>query len=421
MNEDPYAILGVKREATQDEIRSAYRRLAKQLHRSQSWRQAGGEKFKQVSGAYDILGDPESAAASTVARSTLRAWNGRGAIPRFPYTRSQDHAYTSTGGFADFMEGEDVLRTFSVAGRGELVFACAGPTCAPLAGRVHGGGNGTTKRITMPDGATLDVVIPAGTKDQQVLRCAARVLRGSVEDRPGMRWWRSSATALVHPQEDDIHIELPISLPEAVLGAKLDVPTPTGPVRMTVPKGEYRKVLGLKARASRVGTAAGAMSVTLKIMLPEQLDQRSRIRPPLAGGTTPRAAPRAGSLNDLDSEFIIRAQVEHEALEGWIAAGWIIPPQREPGRIFRRGSRARGLIRDLRDDLGVNDEGISVILHLLDQVHGLRRSMQHLLNEMRTGRPGPENSGKSSFERPHTDIQKRIFVTAVTSRTQHRF
>jgi chaperone modulatory protein CbpM len=45
------------------------------------------------------------------------------------------------------------------------------------------------------------------------------------------------------------------------------------------------------------------------------------------------------------------------------------------------------LIRDLRDDLGVNDEGISVILHLLDQVHGLRRSMHHLVNEMRTGRP----------------------------------
>ena len=64
-------------------------------------------------------------------------------------------------------------------------------------------------------------------------------------------------------------------------------------------------------------------------------------------------------------EFIIRARVEHEALEGWITQ----------------------LIRDLRDDLGVNDEGISVILHLLDQVHGLRRSMHHLVNEMRTGRP----------------------------------
>jgi chaperone modulatory protein CbpM len=75
-------------------------------------------------------------------------------------------------------------------------------------------------------------------------------------------------------------------------------------------------------------------------------------------------------------------------LEGWIAAGWIIPPQREPEVAFSDVDLARAqFIRDLRDDLGVNDEGISVILHLLDQVHGLRRSMQHLLNEMRTGRP----------------------------------
>jgi chaperone modulatory protein CbpM len=88
-------------------------------------------------------------------------------------------------------------------------------------------------------------------------------------------------------------------------------------------------------------------------------------------------------------EFVIRARVEDEALEGWIAAGWIIPPQREPEVAFSDVDLARAqLIRDLRDDLGVNDEGISVILHLLDQVHGLRRSMQHLLNEMRTGRLG---------------------------------
>jgi chaperone modulatory protein CbpM len=88
-------------------------------------------------------------------------------------------------------------------------------------------------------------------------------------------------------------------------------------------------------------------------------------------------------------EFIVRARVQHEALEGWIAAGWIIPPQREPEVAFSDVDLARAeLIRDLRDDLGVNDEGISVILHLLDQVHGLRRSMQHLLNEMRPGRPG---------------------------------
>ncbi len=87
-------------------------------------------------------------------------------------------------------------------------------------------------------------------------------------------------------------------------------------------------------------------------------------------------------------EFLVRARVEHQTLEGWIAAGWIIPPQTEPEVAFSDVDLARAqLIRDLRDDLGVNDEGVSVILHLLDQVHGLRRSMQHLLNEMRSAPP----------------------------------
>src|ERR1700724_2913101 len=88
-------------------------------------------------------------------------------------------------------------------------------------------------------------------------------------------------------------------------------------------------------------------------------------------------------------EFLLRWRVEHQSLEGWIHAGWLIPPQTEPELSFSDVDLARAqLIRDLRDDLGVNDEGIEVILHLLDQVHGLRRSMQHLLNEMRTGRLG---------------------------------
>jgi chaperone modulatory protein CbpM len=87
-------------------------------------------------------------------------------------------------------------------------------------------------------------------------------------------------------------------------------------------------------------------------------------------------------------EFLLRARLEHHALEAWIATGWIIPPQTEPELAFSDVDLARAqLIRDLRDDLGVNDEGVSVILHLVDQMHGLRRSMQQLLVEMRTTRP----------------------------------
>jgi chaperone modulatory protein CbpM len=83
-------------------------------------------------------------------------------------------------------------------------------------------------------------------------------------------------------------------------------------------------------------------------------------------------------------EFLLRARLEHHSLEMFIASGWIIPQQTDPELMFSDVDLARAqLIRDLREDLGVNDEGVSVILHLIDQMHGLRRTMQDLLAEMR--------------------------------------
>src|SRR5216684_8278882 len=88
-------------------------------------------------------------------------------------------------------------------------------------------------------------------------------------------------------------------------------------------------------------------------------------------------------------EFLLRARLDEHSLEAWIAAGWLIPPQTDPELAFSDVDLARAqLIRDLRDDLGVNDEGISVVLHLLDQMHGLRRSMQEVLTAMRAGQQG---------------------------------
>lgn len=90
-------------------------------------------------------------------------------------------------------------------------------------------------------------------------------------------------------------------------------------------------------------------------------------------------------------EFLIRTRIEQHLLETWIEAGWLVPPQTEPELMFADVDLARAqLIRDLRDDLGVNDEGISVVLHLIDQMHGLRRSMQGLLEEMRAGAKRPD-------------------------------
>ncbi len=85
-------------------------------------------------------------------------------------------------------------------------------------------------------------------------------------------------------------------------------------------------------------------------------------------------------------EFLIRIHIERRIVESWIAAGWLIP-QREPELAFSEVDLARAqLIRELKEDFGVNDEGISLILHLLDQVHGLRRSMREVLEQMRATR-----------------------------------
>ena len=120
------------------------------------------------------------------------------------------------------------------------------------------------------------MVIPAGTRDKQVLRLRGKGGPGLGGGPPG----DALVEIEVEPHKfftregDDIHLELPISLPEAVLGAKLDVPTPTGPVRMTVPKGANTgTVLRLRGKgALRSDKSHGDEYVTLKIVLPQELD-----------------------------------------------------------------------------------------------------------------------------------------------------
>jgi chaperone modulatory protein CbpM len=83
-------------------------------------------------------------------------------------------------------------------------------------------------------------------------------------------------------------------------------------------------------------------------------------------------------------EFCVLTRLERPIVETWIAAGWLIPPQTEPEVAFTEIDVARArLICELRQDFGVNDEGVAVILHLLDQVHDLRRTLGDILAELR--------------------------------------
>src|SRR5438128_2747487 len=136
--------------------------------------------------------------------------------------------------------------------------------------------NGAKRQLTLPDGATLDVTVPPGTRDGQILRLRGKGGPGIGGGPPGDALLEVEVRPhrLFTRKGDDIHLELPISLPEAVLGAKLDVPTPSGAVRMTVPKGSNTgTVLRLKGKGvARKGQTRGDENVTIKIVLPDQPD-----------------------------------------------------------------------------------------------------------------------------------------------------
>ena len=278
---DPYEIIGVKRDASQSDIQKAYRRLAKSLHPDLNPGDADAErKFKEVSAAYDILRDPEKRARFD--RGEIDATGAEKPQPRYyrDYARAEgmSNAYWTNSGFADFGEGDDILsQFFSRGGRGRRGRRIrGGDTRYRLEVDFLDALNGATRRITLPDGSILDIKIPPGTRDGQVLR-----LKGKGE--PGIGG-AEAGDALVeiavrpHPfyrrDGDDIRFDLPISLREAVLGGRITVPTPHGPVTVRLPKNSNTgKVIRLKEKgAPRRGGGRGDAYITLKVMLPPESD-----------------------------------------------------------------------------------------------------------------------------------------------------
>jgi DnaJ-class molecular chaperone len=273
----------VKKDASQGDIQKAYRRLAKKLHPDLNPGNKQAEnQFKEVSAAYDLLGDPEKRGrfdrgeidASGAERPEHRYYRDFGGGPG-----DDARAYTSDSGFADF-DADDIFGTiFRRARGGERggTFKMRGPDASyRMEIDFLDAVNGAKRQITMPDSGVLEVTIPPGTDDGTVLR-----LRG--KGRPGLGGG-PTGDALIevsvrpHPvfvrKGDDIHVDQSISLKDAVLGGKITVPTPTGSVTMTVPKwSNTGKVLRLKGKGvKRASGVAGDEFVTLKIILPEKPD-----------------------------------------------------------------------------------------------------------------------------------------------------
>ncbi len=275
MPADPYQTLGVKKDASQADIQKAYRRLAKKLHPDLNpGNKQAEEQFKEVSQAYDLLGD-----ADKRARFDRGEIDASGAErPRQRYYRDfADGAssYSTDSGFADFGADDFLSEIFGRRGQANLRMRGQDVHYRLPLGFLDAI-NGGKQQLTLPDGSVLDVTIPPGTRDGQILR-----LRG--KGRPGIGGG-PPGDALIeievrpHPvftrKGDDIHVELPISLREAVLGGKVSVPTPSGAVTMSVPKwSNTGSVLRLKGQGvPRPGGGRGDEYVALKVMLPERPD-----------------------------------------------------------------------------------------------------------------------------------------------------
>lgn len=283
---DPYTILGVARGANEKDVKSAYRKLAKEFHpdRNQGKPKAA-ERFSEITQAYDLLSDKDK-----------RARFDRGEIDfdgnplGFGYGGGPGGGGGNQRGFrADGFEGfqpggGDLGDIFEglFGGRGGM--GGGGPRGRPapkganvqyrLSVTLPDAATRATQRITLADGKTIDLKLPAGVEDGTQMR-----LPGKGEAGPG---GHGDATVVVQIQPhaffrregDNLRLDLPIALDEAVNGAKVKVPTPDGAVMLTVAPGSSSgKTLRLKGKGfSRKDGTRGDQLVTLEIQLPEASD-----------------------------------------------------------------------------------------------------------------------------------------------------
>lgn len=286
---DPYLELGVSRTATADEIRKAFRKLAKAHHPDANpGDKKAEEKFKQVSAAFDILGDVEKRKKFDLGqidadgRETMRGFGGQpgngpfnaGGFGRGGFHREEGPEidlselfggmFNQGGGRGPFGGGQ----AGGFASKGADVKARLD---IDLEEAIKGG----KKRVAFSDGRTIDVTIPVGAQEGQTLRLKGQGGQG----RGGAGDALIELVIRPHPiyrrEGDQLVMDLPISIPDAVLGGKVEAPTPDGAVMLNVPKASNSgQTLRLKGRGMPDAKGKrGDLLARLVVTLPETVDQ----------------------------------------------------------------------------------------------------------------------------------------------------
>jgi DnaJ-class molecular chaperone len=282
---DLYQVLGVAKSATDEEIRKAYRKLAKEHHPDLNPGNAAAEKrFKEISAANAILSDPEKRRAydageideSGAPQAERRFYRDyAGGEPGFRYGQPED-----LGNFDDL--GGVFADLFS-RGRGRRASGAGAETQFRMRGSDVNYGltidlleavNGAKKRVDMPDGKTLDITIPAGVQDGQTLRLKGQGSPGLGGGPAGDA--RIAISVRPHPvfrrEGNDVKSALPITLGEALLGGAVQVDTVTGPVSLKIPKhSNSGRVLRLRGKGVQ-GRVKGDHLVELQVTMPPHPD-----------------------------------------------------------------------------------------------------------------------------------------------------
>ncbi|TWI31051.1 DnaJ C-terminal domain-containing protein [Paracoccus sulfuroxidans] len=285
MADDPYKALGLGKSASQDEIKKAYRKIAKTDHPDLNPDAAATERFKAATAAYDLLKDPEQRArfdrgeidASGQERPQRHYYREYAEAGNNPYRNDQAGFDDLSGVFSDLFGQRGGGGQGQGRRGGARSFDMRGPDQHfTLEIDFMTAARGGSTRITMPDGSTLEVKIPEGARDGQTVRLRGKGGAGFGEGEPGDALL--TLTVAEDPEwkrdGDDLEVTLPITLDQAVLGGKVEAPTITGPVMLTIPRGASSgQKLRLKGRGlKRADGSHGDQHAVLKIVMPPHID-----------------------------------------------------------------------------------------------------------------------------------------------------